>query len=102
MQQAKPALYLDAAYGVLLLMIKEIGTPAERVEAMAGRLRALPGVLEEGLANLRAPLPLPFVATALADVPGITSWSARPRRGRPPSSASPAPSTGRRAWPPPP
>ena len=39
---------------------------------MAGRLRALPGVLEEGLANLRDPLPLPFVATALADVPGVT------------------------------
>ena len=71
-QQAKPGLYLDAAYGVLLLMIKEVGTPAERVEAMAGRLRALPGVLEEGLANLRAPLPSPFVATALADVPGVT------------------------------
>jgi len=71
-QHAKPALYLDAAYGVLLLMIKEVGTPAGRVEAMAGRLRALPGVLEEGLANLRAPLPLPFIATALADVPGVT------------------------------
>jgi uncharacterized protein (DUF885 family) len=70
-QHAKPGLYLDAAYGVLLLMIKEVGTPAERVEAMAGRLRALPGVLEEGLANLRAPLPLPYVATALADVPGV-------------------------------
>ena len=70
-QHAKPSLYLDAAYGVLLLMIKEIGSPAERVEAMAGRLRALPGVLEEGLANLRDPLPLPFVATGLADVPGV-------------------------------
>jgi uncharacterized protein (DUF885 family) len=71
-QQAKPGLYLDAAYGVLLLMIKEVGTPAERVEAMDGRLRALPGVLEEGLANLRAPLPMPYLATALADVPGVT------------------------------
>ena len=71
-QHSKPALYLDAAYGVLLLMIKEIGTPAERVEAMAGRLRALPGVLEEGLANLRDPLPRPYLATALADVPGVT------------------------------
>jgi len=70
-QTTRPGLYLDAAYGVLLLMIKEIGTPAERVAAMAGRLRALPGVLEEGLANLRGPLPRPFVATALADVPGI-------------------------------
>jgi hypothetical protein len=70
-QTLRPGLYLDAAYGVLLLMIKEIGTPAERVAAMAGRLRALPGVLEEGLANLRGPLPRPFVATALADVPGI-------------------------------
>ena len=60
-----------AAYGVLLLMIKEIGTPAERVEAMAGRLRALPGVLEEGLANLRGPLPQPFIAAALDDLPGM-------------------------------
>jgi uncharacterized protein (DUF885 family) len=70
-QQAKPGLYLDAAYGVLLLMIKEIGPPADRVAAMAGRLRALPGVLEEGLANLRGPLPLPFVASALNDLPGV-------------------------------
>ena len=70
-QHTQPALYLGAAYGVLLLMIKEIGTPAERVEAMAGRLRALPGVLEEGLANLRGPLPLPFVATAFDDLPGM-------------------------------
>ena len=70
-QHSQPSLYLGAAYGVLLLMIKEIGTPAERVEAMAGRLRALPGVLEEGLANLRGPLPLPFVATALDDLPGM-------------------------------
>jgi uncharacterized protein (DUF885 family) len=70
-QQQSPGLYLDAAYGVLLLMIKEIGTPADRVAAMAGRLRALPGVLEEGLANLRGPLPLPFVAAALDDVPGV-------------------------------
>ena len=38
-QHANPGLYLDASYGVLLLMIKEIGTPADRVEAMAGRLR---------------------------------------------------------------
>jgi uncharacterized protein (DUF885 family) len=70
-QHANPGLYLDASYGVLLLMIKEIGTPADRVEAMAGRLAALPGVLEEGLANLRGPLPLPFVAAALDDVPGV-------------------------------
>ena len=70
-QHTVPGLYLEAAYGVLLLMIKEIGTPAERIDALAGRLRALPGVLEEGLANLRGPLPLPFVAAALDDVPGI-------------------------------
>ena len=70
-QHAVPGLYLEAAYGVLLLMIKEIGTPAERIDALAGRLRALPGVLEEGLANLRGPLPLPFVAAALDAVPGI-------------------------------
>ena len=70
-QCRRPGLYLDAAYGVLLLMIKEIGTPAERVAALAGRLRALPGVLEEGLANLRGPLPAPFVAAALDDVPGV-------------------------------
>ncbi|HUK78993.1 MAG TPA: hypothetical protein VL117_15570, partial [Thermoleophilia bacterium] len=67
-QTTRPGLYLDAAYGVLLLMIKEIGTPAERVAALADRLRALPGVLEEGLANLLGPLPRPFVDMALADV----------------------------------
>jgi uncharacterized protein (DUF885 family) len=69
--ECQPTLYLGAAYGVLLLMIKEIGTPAERVEAMAGRLRALPGVLEEGLCNLRGPLPQPFIAAALDDLPGM-------------------------------
>jgi uncharacterized protein (DUF885 family) len=66
-----PGLYLDAAFGVLLLMIKEIGTPAERVEALAGRLRALPGVLEEGTSNLRDPLRLPYVQAALSDAPGM-------------------------------
>jgi len=70
-QTQRPGLYLEAAYGVLLLMIKEIGTPAERVAALADRLRALPGVLEEGLANLLGPLPRPFVDMALADVSGI-------------------------------
>ncbi len=70
-QDSQPTLYLDAAYGVLLLMIKEIGTPQERVAALAGRLRALPAVLEQGLANLREELPLPFVEAALGDVPGM-------------------------------
>ena len=70
-QRLRPGLYLDAAYGVLLLMIKEIGSPDERVTAMRGRLEALPGVLEEGLANLRGPLPLPYVTAALDDAPGV-------------------------------
>ena len=102
-QHAKPGLYLDAAYGVLLLMIKEVGTPAERVEAMAGRLRALPGVLEEGLANLRAPLPHAVRRHRSGRRSrGHRAGRRSARRGRPPSSASPARSTGRRAWPPPP
>jgi uncharacterized protein (DUF885 family) len=66
-----PGLYLDAAYGVLLLMIKEIGTPAERVEAIAGRLRALPGLFEQGLSNLDDALPLPYLQSALNDVAGM-------------------------------
>jgi uncharacterized protein (DUF885 family) len=70
-QRARPGLYLDAAYGVLLLMIKEIGSPDERVAALRGRLAALPGVLEEGLANLRGPLPRAYVMAALDDVPGV-------------------------------
>jgi len=70
-QRLRPGLYLDAAYGVLLLMIKEIGGPDERVAALRGRLEALPGVLEEGLANLRGPLPLPYVTAALDDAPEV-------------------------------
>ncbi len=70
-QRLRPGLYLDAAYGVLLLMIKEVAAPAERVAALRARLEALPGVLEEGLANLRGPLPLPYVTAALDDAPGI-------------------------------
>ena len=70
-QRLRPGLYLDAAYGVLLLMIKEIAGPDERVAAMRGRLEALPGVLEEGLANLRGPLPLPYLTAALDDAPGV-------------------------------
>ena len=70
-QRLRPGLYLDAAYGVLLLMIKEVAGADERVAALHARLKALPGVLEEGLGNLSGPLPLPYVSAALDDAPGI-------------------------------
>ncbi|HMK92462.1 MAG TPA: DUF885 family protein, partial [Thermoleophilia bacterium] len=70
-QRDQPTLYLDATYGVLLLMIKDVVPAGERVEALAGRLRAVPGLLEEAEANLADELPAPYVRSALDDVPGV-------------------------------
>lgn len=67
-----PCLYLDAAYGVLLLMMKRVGSPEDRLQGVKGRLESLPGLLEQGHANLQGGLvPRPFVENALVDLPGV-------------------------------
>jgi uncharacterized protein (DUF885 family) len=50
--ETHPVSYLDACFGILLDMIKDIAPADERVAAVRGRLRALPGMLEEARANL--------------------------------------------------
>jgi uncharacterized protein (DUF885 family) len=68
-----PSLYLDAAYGILLAMIKEPVPAAERVDAIRGRLDALPGVLEEGIANLTGSISRILIENALEVAPGTQS-----------------------------
>jgi len=73
LHRSDPVLYLDAAYGILLAMIKDIVPVEERVAAVAGRLEAFSGLLEEGIDNLGGPLPRVFIESALDDVAGTLS-----------------------------
>lgn len=66
-----PGAYLSVLFGVLALLLREIGTPDERVDALAGRLRATPGLLEEARQNLEPGLPLVAVQVALDQVDGL-------------------------------
>ena len=101
-QRLRPGLYLDAAYGVLLLMIKEVAAPAERVAALRARPRGAAGGARGGPRQ-----PARTAAAALRARRRSTtrraspSSSAKRRRAPPPSSAGPAPSTPPRRRPPP-
>jgi len=68
--RTNPAVYLDAAYGILLTMVKDIVPAPERVEAVAARLRAFAGLLDEAADNLSGEVPGTFIESALDDVPG--------------------------------
>jgi len=61
----QPTKYLDVVRGLFPLLVRELGTLDERVDAVAGRLRAVPGLLEEARANLEPGLPAAAVAAAL-------------------------------------
>ncbi len=61
-QNRQPTRYLDVAQGLFPLLMRELGTPDERVDAVAGRLSAVPGLLEEARANLEPGLPAASVA----------------------------------------
>jgi len=71
-QQRRPAAYLDILFaGLLPLLMRELGSPAERVEALAGRLGAAPGLLEEARDNLEPGLPAALVRAGLDQVDGL-------------------------------
>jgi len=70
-QHRRPGAYLDVLFGLLPLLMRELGTPAERVEALAGRLSAAPCLLEEARANLEPGLPAALVKAGLDQVDGL-------------------------------
>jgi hypothetical protein len=70
-QHRRPAAYLDVLFGLLPLVMRELGSPDERVEALAGRLRAAPGLLEEARDNLEPGLPAVLVLAGLDQVDGL-------------------------------
>ncbi|MEI6450841.1 MAG: DUF885 domain-containing protein [Actinomycetes bacterium] len=70
-QHRRPGAYLDVLFGLLPLLMRELGTPAARVEALAGRLRAAPGLLEEARDNLEPGLPAALVTAGLDQVDGL-------------------------------
>jgi len=70
-QHRRPGAYLDVLFGLLPLLVRELGTPAERVGALAGRLRAAPGLLEEARDNLEPRLPAALVRAGLDQVDGL-------------------------------
>ena len=70
-QHRRPGAYLDVLFGLLPLLMRELGSPAERVEALAGRLRATPGLLEEARDNLEPGLPAVLVVAGLDEVDGL-------------------------------
>ena len=71
-QNRQPTRYLDVAQGLFPLLVRELGTPDERVAAVAGRLRAVPGLLEEARANLEPGLPAASVAGGIEYAEGLT------------------------------
>src|SRR5665811_2510312 len=70
-QHRRPAAYLDVLFGLLPLLMRELGSPAERVEALVGRLSATPGLLEEARDNLEPGLPAALVRAGLDQVEGL-------------------------------
>jgi hypothetical protein len=49
--QRHPGVYLDVVSGLFPLLMREIGTLDERVEAVAGRLAAVPALLQRRVAS---------------------------------------------------
>lgn len=56
----------DALYGVYYLLMRESRPPDERLEAVIGRLRETPRLLEEGIENLKRGSNIPRVWTETA------------------------------------
>ena len=69
--ETNPVTYLDACLGILLDMVKEIAPLDQRVAAVRGRLRAVPGMLEEAQANLSEATPRVLVEMAADYALGI-------------------------------
>ena len=66
-----PGAYLDVLFGVFPLLLKELGSAGERVDALAGRLSAAPGLLGQARENLERGLPRVAVQVALDQSEGL-------------------------------
>lgn len=70
--EARPSHYLEALVECLMtLLLHEIAPPDERLDALRRRLEAVPGYLEEALANLKPGLPRVMVENGLAFAAGL-------------------------------
>jgi uncharacterized protein (DUF885 family) len=67
----RPGVYLDLLYSLFPLLVRELGSVGERLDALAGRLSAAPGLLEEARENLEPGLPLAFVQAGLDSAEGL-------------------------------
>lgn len=67
----RPGAYLDVLFGLLPLLVRELGSIDERFAALAGRLSAAPGLLEEARENLEPGLPLAFVQAGFDSADGL-------------------------------
>ena len=67
----RPGAYLDVLFGLFPLLVRELASIDERLEALAGRLSGAPGLLEEARENLEPGLPLAFVQAGLDYADGL-------------------------------
>jgi len=86
--QRHPCVYLDVVAGVFPLLMREVGSLDERVEALAGRLSAVPRLLEEARDALEPGLSAVAVragveyAEGLLDLAGPTARAFAASAGR--------------------
>ena len=69
--RTQPGAYLDVLSGVFPLLLRELGTLHERVDALAGRLSAVPRLLQEARDNLAAGLSAVAVEAAVDQAEGL-------------------------------
>lgn len=67
----RPAVYLAALNAMFPLVVRELGTPEERIQALAGRLQGVPRLLDEARANLEPVLTETAVTAAVGAVDGM-------------------------------
>jgi uncharacterized protein (DUF885 family) len=69
--QLHPGAYLEVVAGVFPLLIRELGSPDERVDALASRLDAVPALLAEARENLEPGLSSAAVANGIDYAEGL-------------------------------
>jgi uncharacterized protein (DUF885 family) len=94
--QRQPGAVLEVVAGVFPLVVRELGSADERVEALASRLAAIPALLAEGCEALEPELPAAAVesgvdyAGGLLDLVGPTARAFAASVGREDAVAEPA------------
>jgi uncharacterized protein (DUF885 family) len=69
--QRHPGAVLEAVAGVFPLLVRELGTPRERVEALASRLAGVPALLSDGIEALEPGLSTAAVETGIEYAEGL-------------------------------